>query len=54
MPGTMIHILTAERILELLPKNTIKNESLFYIGAFAPDTIHSKKDYKREDKKIVI
>lgn len=51
MPGTITHILVAKKIISKLPIGTIKNKALFFAGSIAPDAIHNKKEYIREDKK---
>ena len=51
MAGTVTHLAIAKRILDKLPTGTIKNTGLFYAGSIAPDAIHAKKDYVRDDKK---
>ena len=51
MAGIITHLVIAKEILKLLPPGTVKEEGLFYIGSFAPDAIHARPGYVREDKK---
>ncbi len=51
MPGTITHLLVAKKVIDKLERDVIKNHGLFYAGTLAPDAIHAKSDYKREDKK---
>ncbi len=51
MAGIMTHLVIAREILMRLPRETIPEEALFYMGAFGPDAIHSRKDFVRADKK---
>ena len=51
MPGSATHIAIADKINNILGEGVIKNLSLFFGGNIAPDAVHSKKDYKRADKK---
>lgn len=52
MSNTIAHLAVANEILKL-NNNLIKNEYAYYLGAVAPDTIGSKPDVTRNDKKIV-
>lgn len=52
MSNTIAHLAVASEILKL-NNNLIKNEYAYYLGAVAPDTIGSKPDVTRNDKKIV-
>ncbi|MCL2517800.1 MAG: hypothetical protein FWF15_04475 [Oscillospiraceae bacterium] len=51
MAGTTLHLAIADKIYDKLGDNVIKNLPLFFGGNLAPDAIHAKKDYQREDKK---
>lgn len=52
MSNTIAHLAVAKKILS---KNitTINNHYAYYLGAIAPDTISSKPNYTRNDKKAV-
>ncbi len=52
MSNTIAHIMVAKKILEK-NKNCIENMEAYYLGSIAPDTISSKENASREDKKIV-
>lgn len=52
MSNTIAHLAVANEILKL-NNNLIKNEYAYYLGAVAPDTIGSKVNVTRNDKKIV-
>ena len=52
MSNTIAHLAVAAEILKLNPL-MIKNKSAYYLGAIAPDTIGSKPNVTRNDKKIV-
>ena len=52
MSNTIAHLAVAAEILKLNPL-LIKNKSAYYLGAIAPDTIGSKPNVTRNDKKIV-
>lgn len=51
MAGIVAHLVIAREIIKRLPKNTIKNEALFYAGSIAPDAIHAREGFVRADKK---
>ena len=51
MAGVITHMVIAREIIKLLPKGTIQEESLFYLGNLAPDAIHAREGYIREYKK---
>lgn len=51
MPGAIIHLLITEKIINRLNSKVTINDSLFYAGSIAPDAIHAKANYVREDKK---
>lgn len=51
MAGVITHMVTAREIIKRLPKNTIREESLFYLGNLAPDAIHAREGYVRAYKK---
>lgn len=51
MAGIITHLVIAREMIKLLPKGTIKEEGLFYEGSFAPDAIHAREGFIREDKK---
>lgn len=52
MSNTIAHLAVAIEILKL-NNDLIKNEYAYYLGAVAPDTIGSKPNVTRNDKKIV-
>ena len=52
MSNTIAHLAVANEILKL-NNDFIKNEYAYYLGAVAPDTIGSKLNVTRNDKKIV-
>lgn len=51
MSNTIAHLVVANRILSRNPK-IARNLDAYYLGAIAPDTIGSKKDCTRNDKKL--
>lgn len=51
MAGVITHMVIAREIIKRLPKNTIRDESLFYLGNLAPDAIHAREGYVRAFKK---
>lgn len=51
MSGMITHLAIANRIINLLPDETIVNRNLYYLGSIAPDAIHSREGYTRKDKK---
>ncbi len=51
MPGIVTHLVIADKVFNKLPTGKIKDRSLFFAGAIAPDAVHARKDYKREHKK---
>ena len=51
MAGTVMHLAIADKINSILGHGTIKKLPLFFGGNIAPDAIHSKKDYRRADKR---
>lgn len=48
MAGTNIHLLITDKLLNKLD---IKDKKQFILGSLAPDTIHAKPDYVRDDKR---
>lgn len=48
MAGTVMHLVIADRLLEVLE---IQNPALFYCGNLAPDAIMARKNYVREMKR---
>ena len=52
MSNTITHLVVAAEILKLNPL-LITNKLTYYLGAVAPDTIGSKPNVTRNDKKIV-
>ena len=52
MSNTIAHLAVANEILKL-NNDLIKNEYAYYLGTVAPDTIGSKPNVTRNDKKIV-
>jgi hypothetical protein len=51
MAGVITHMVVAREIIKRLPKDTIREESLFYLGNLAPDAIHAREGYVRAFKK---
>lgn len=51
MAGIFVHLVIAREIYKRLPKGTIRDEGLFYAGSIAPDAIHAREGFVREDKK---
>lgn len=51
MPGPITHLAIANRIINALPEGVIRNKGLFYAGSIAPDSIHGREGFVREDKK---
>ncbi|MBH1941534.1 hypothetical protein I5677_11575 [Mobilitalea sibirica] len=51
MAGIAAHLIIAREIQKLLPKGTIKEEGMFYAGSIAPDAIHAREGFVREDKR---
>jgi hypothetical protein len=51
MAGTVTHIAIAEKIYGVVGSGKISDLADFYNGNLAPDAIHAKKGYQREDKK---
>jgi len=51
MPGPIVHLVTADKILRRLPEGKIKNISLFYCGSLAPDAVHARQGYIRAHEK---
>ncbi len=51
MAGVITHMVIAREIIKRLPKDTIREESLFYLGNLAPDAIHAREGYIRAFKK---
>ncbi len=51
MPGTIIHIAIADKIIELLGDEKFDNIPLFYCGSIGPDAIHARPEFSKEDKK---
>jgi hypothetical protein len=51
MAGTVTHIAIAEKIYGIVGSGKISGLADFYNGNLAPDAIHAKKGYQREDKK---
>lgn len=51
MAGVITHMVVAREIKKLLPKTTIKDMGLFYLGNLAPDAVHAREDYIRAYKK---
>lgn len=51
MAGVITHMVIACEIIKRLPKGTLKEESLFYLGNLAPDAIHAREGYVRDLKK---
>lgn len=51
MAGVITHLVIAREMLTLLPAGIITDESLFYLGALAPDAVHARVDYVRAHKK---
>ena len=51
MAGVITHMVIAKEMLQYLPIGTIKDESMFYLGAIAPDAVHAREGYVRAHKK---
>jgi len=51
MPGSATHLAIADRICSLVGASAIQNTPLFFCGNIAPDAIHAKPGYQREDKR---
>jgi hypothetical protein len=51
MPGPIIHLVIADKILRRLPEGIIKNAALFYCGSLTPDAVHAREGYIRAHKK---
>ena len=51
MATTVTHAAIADKIYAVLGSGIIKDFPLFLAGNLAPDAIHAKQDYQREDKK---
>lgn len=51
MAGVITHMIIAREIIKLLPKGTIHDEGLFYLGNLAPDAIHAREGYVRDFKR---
>lgn len=52
MSNTIAHLTVANKILKACP-NLVNDTKAFYLGIVAPDTIGSKENCAREDKKLV-
>jgi len=52
MSNTIAHLAVAKELLEKMP-DLIQNERAYYLGILAPDTITSKPEATKEDKKRV-
>lgn len=52
MSNTIVHLAVANEILKM-EDSLVKNKCLFFIGSIAPDTIGSKLNVTRNDKKRV-
>lgn len=48
MAGTIVHLLITDGLMNRLD---IENRKEFILGSLAPDTIHAKPDYVRDDKR---
>ena len=51
MPGAATHLAIADKMYNILGKNVIKDLPLFFSGSIAPDSVHAKPNYTREDKR---
>ena len=51
MAGVITHMIIAREIIKLLPKGSIQEEGLFYLGNLAPDAIHAREGYIRDYKR---
>lgn len=51
MPGSSTHIAIADKIYSILGNDVISDLPLFFGGNIAPDAIHAKPGYQREDKR---
>lgn len=52
MPGTIVHFLVVNKILDKLSDKILVNRGLLYAGSIAPDAVHALPDYVRDDKRI--
>lgn len=52
MANTLAHLLIAQKVLDLYPE-LVQNKNSYLFGSIAPDTIFSKQNAKKEDKKEV-
>lgn len=51
MAGVITHMVIAKEILNLLPKGTVGDLDLFYLGTLVPDAVHARMGYVRAHKK---
>ncbi|XMB87223.1 hypothetical protein RJG79_05320 [Mycoplasmatota bacterium WC44] len=51
MAGTIAHLVIADKVLNKFKDNIGFDTIAYYIGAIAPDSIKSKRDYTRNDMK---
>ncbi len=51
MAGLFVHPVVAQEIYKLLPQGIITDEGMFYAGSIAPDAIHAREGFVREEKK---
>ncbi len=51
MAGLITHMVIAREIIGRLPKGTISDPGIFYLGNLAPDSIHARDGYIRAYKK---
>jgi len=51
MPGSATHLAIANKLYSILGEGVIPDLPLFFGGSIAPDAIHAKPGYQREDKR---
>lgn len=51
MAGLITHMVIAREMIKRLPKESIREEGLFYLGNLAPDAVHAREGYIRAYKK---
>lgn len=52
MPGTVTHLVIADKVINKLPKGSIKKEGYFYAGTIAPDSVLARADFEMQHKKL--
>ena len=51
MSGTLVHLVVADKLYDMLGSGIIKSFPLFVGGNLAPDAVHARQNYQRIDKK---